>query len=65
MRWADLDRRDGWWTIPVELTKTKRHPTVSERPDQPLPAFKPTLVAVTKPANPGEQEGHQEAGLSL
>ncbi len=24
MRWADLDRRDGWWNIPAELTKTKR-----------------------------------------
>jgi len=24
MRWADLDRREGWWNIPVELTKTKR-----------------------------------------
>ncbi len=24
MRWAELDRRDGWWNIPAELTKTKR-----------------------------------------
>jgi integrase len=24
MRWADLDRRDRWWNIPAELTKTKR-----------------------------------------
>jgi integrase len=24
MRWADLDRREGWWNIPAELTKTKR-----------------------------------------
>lgn len=24
MRWPDLDRRDGWWNIPAELTKTKR-----------------------------------------
>jgi integrase len=24
MRWADLDRRDNWWNIPAELTKTKR-----------------------------------------
>jgi integrase len=24
MRWADLDRREGWWNIPGELTKTKR-----------------------------------------
>jgi integrase len=24
MRWTDLDRRDGWWNIPAELTKTKR-----------------------------------------
>jgi integrase len=24
MRWVDLDRRDGWWNIPAELTKTKR-----------------------------------------
>jgi integrase len=24
MRWADLDRREGWWNIPPELTKTKR-----------------------------------------
>jgi len=24
MRWADLDRRENWWNIPAELTKTKR-----------------------------------------
>jgi integrase len=24
MRWSDLDRREGWWNIPAELTKTKR-----------------------------------------
>ncbi len=24
MRWADLDRREGWWNIPADLTKTKR-----------------------------------------
>lgn len=24
MRWVDLDRREGWWNIPAELTKTKR-----------------------------------------
>jgi integrase len=24
MRWADLDRREGWWNLPAELTKTKR-----------------------------------------
>jgi integrase len=24
MRWVDLDRREGWWNIPTELTKTKR-----------------------------------------
>jgi len=24
MRWADLDRRERWWNIPAELTKTKR-----------------------------------------
>jgi integrase len=24
MRWVDLDRREGWWNIPPELTKTKR-----------------------------------------
>jgi integrase len=24
MRWVDLDRRDRWWNIPAELTKTKR-----------------------------------------
>ena len=24
MRFADLDRREGWWNIPAELTKTKR-----------------------------------------
>jgi integrase len=24
MRWGDLDRREGWWNIPAELTKTKR-----------------------------------------
>jgi integrase len=24
MRWPDLDRREGWWNIPAELTKTKR-----------------------------------------
>jgi integrase len=24
MRWLDLDRREGWWNIPAELTKTKR-----------------------------------------
>ena len=24
MRWADLDRREGWWNIPAALTKTKR-----------------------------------------
>jgi integrase len=24
MRWADLDRRESWWNIPAELTKTKR-----------------------------------------
>jgi integrase len=24
MRWADLDRREHWWNIPAELTKTKR-----------------------------------------
>jgi integrase len=24
MRWTDLDRREGWWNIPGELTKTKR-----------------------------------------
>jgi integrase len=24
MRWADLDRREAWWNIPAELTKTKR-----------------------------------------
>jgi len=24
MRWADLDRRDSWWNLPAELTKTKR-----------------------------------------
>jgi hypothetical protein len=23
MRWADLDRREGWWNIPAELTKDK------------------------------------------
>jgi integrase len=23
MRWPDLDRREGWWNIPAELTKTK------------------------------------------
>src|SRR5665213_706613 len=24
MRWTDLDRRENWWNIPAELTKTKR-----------------------------------------
>jgi integrase len=24
MRWPDLDRRENWWNIPAELTKTKR-----------------------------------------
>jgi integrase len=24
MRWRDLDRREDWWNIPAELTKTKR-----------------------------------------
>jgi integrase len=24
MRWADLDRRENWWNIPADLTKTKR-----------------------------------------
>jgi integrase len=24
MRWQDLDRRDRWWNIPAEFTKTKR-----------------------------------------
>jgi integrase len=24
MRWVDLDRRENWWNIPAELTKTKR-----------------------------------------
>jgi integrase len=24
MRWPDLDRRENWWNIPRELTKTKR-----------------------------------------
>ena len=24
MRWADLDRREGWWNLPANLTKTKR-----------------------------------------
>jgi integrase len=24
MRWCDLDRREGWWNIPAEFTKTKR-----------------------------------------
>jgi integrase len=24
MRWGDLDRREMWWNIPAELTKTKR-----------------------------------------
>jgi integrase len=24
MRWSDLDRREKWWNIPAELTKTKR-----------------------------------------
>ena len=24
MRWCDLDRRENWWNIPAELTKTKR-----------------------------------------
>ena len=29
MRWVDLDRREGWWNIPAELTKTKRPYRVS------------------------------------
>jgi integrase len=24
MRWADLDRRENWWNLPAEFTKTKR-----------------------------------------
>jgi len=33
MRWSDLDRRDGWWNLPAELTKTKRPYRVPLTPD--------------------------------
>jgi integrase len=33
MRWSDLDRRERWWNIPPELTKTKRPYRVPITPD--------------------------------